>query len=83
MKYTIENENVGVRLDVFLSQIADVTRSRAGTLIKEGNALVNQKPETKTGYAISAWYEESRSNANATQIPSFNPDTFQEGDPPA
>ncbi|MBE5791061.1 MAG: RluA family pseudouridine synthase [Clostridiales bacterium] len=52
MKYTIENENVGVRLDVFLSQIADVTRSRAGTLIKEGNALVNQKPETKTGYAL-------------------------------
>ncbi len=39
--------------------------------------------ETKAGYALSAWYEESRSAANATQIPSFDPDTFQEGEPPA
>lgn len=37
--------------------------------------------ETKVGYANSAWYEESRSNANATQIPSFDPDTFKEGKP--
>lgn len=37
--------------------------------------------ETKVGYANSAWYEESRSNANATQIPSFDPDTFKEGAP--
>ena len=37
--------------------------------------------ETKAGYAQSAWYEESRRNANATQIPSFDPDTFQEGTP--
>ncbi len=35
--------------------------------------------ETELGYAQSAWYEESRSNANATQIPSFDPDTFQAG----
>lgn len=35
--------------------------------------------ETKAGYAKSAWYEESRRNVNATQIPSFDPDTFQEG----
>lgn len=34
---------------------------------------------TAEGYANSAWYEESRSNANATQIPSFDPDTFIEG----
>lgn len=34
---------------------------------------------TVEGYANSAWYEESRSNANATQIPSFDPDTFVEG----
>jgi len=34
---------------------------------------------TVEGYAKSAWYEESRSNANATQIPSFDPDTFIEG----
>jgi len=35
--------------------------------------------ETKEGYAKSAWYEESRRNATATQIPSFDPDTFTEG----
>ena len=35
--------------------------------------------ETKIGHATSAWYEESRRNANATQIPSFDPDTFKEG----
>ena len=37
--------------------------------------------ETKKGYAVSAWYEESRRNATATQIPSFDPDSFQEGTP--
>ena len=37
--------------------------------------------ETVKGYAASAWYEESRSNATATQIPSFDPDTFKEGNP--
>jgi hypothetical protein len=37
--------------------------------------------ETKVGYATSAWYEESRRNATATQIPSFDPDTFKEGKP--
>ena len=37
--------------------------------------------ETKKGYATSAWYEESRRNATATQIPSFDPDTFKEGTP--
>lgn len=37
--------------------------------------------ETKEGYATSAWYEESRRNENATQIPSFDPDTFKEGKP--
>ncbi len=34
---------------------------------------------TAEGYALSAWYEESRSNSDATQIPSFDPDTFVEG----
>lgn len=36
--------------------------------------------ETELGYAKSAWYEESRRNANATQIPSFDPDTFHLGE---
>ncbi len=35
--------------------------------------------ETAIGAAKSAWYEESRSNANATQIPSFDPDSWVEG----
>ncbi len=35
--------------------------------------------ETVLGYAKSDWYDESRRNANATQIPSFDPNTFQEG----
>ena len=43
MKYVITNEDAGVRLDVFLSKIADITRSRAGTLIKEGMAFLNGK----------------------------------------
>lgn len=34
---------------------------------------------TVEGYAVSAWYEESRSNINLTQIPSFDPDQFFEG----
>ena len=38
---------------------------------------------TVVGYAKSAWYEESRSNSSATQIPSFDPDTFVEGDIPS
>ena len=37
--------------------------------------------ETVAGHAASAWYEESRGNANLTQIPSFDPDTFKEGTP--
>lgn len=36
---------------------------------------------TVVGYANSDWYEESRSNEHATQIPSFDPHTFVEGSP--
>ncbi|MBQ9728705.1 MAG: hypothetical protein IJV85_03820 [Clostridia bacterium] len=35
---------------------------------------------SEIGSAKSAWYEESRSNMNATQIPSFDPDTWAAGD---
>lgn len=52
MKYVITNEDAGIRLDVFLSKNADITRSRAGTLIKEGTAFVNGKAETKAGYSL-------------------------------
>ena len=50
------------------------------TLVVKTNGKWAAK-ETKVGYATSAWYEESRRNANATQIPSFDPDTFREGKP--
>ena len=35
--------------------------------------------ETQVGSAVSDWYEESRRNEHATQIPSFDPSTFVEG----
>ncbi|MBR4236011.1 MAG: RluA family pseudouridine synthase [Clostridia bacterium] len=41
-----------VRLDVFLSEKADITRSRAGALIKDGHACVNGSVQTKSGYAL-------------------------------
>lgn len=36
--------------------------------------------DSKLGYAKSAWYDENQSNAskNATQIPAFNPNSWQE-----
>lgn len=46
-------------------------------LVKTGDTWA--AVETLVGYAKSAWYEESRWNSNATQIPSFDPDTFEEG----
>ena len=36
--------------------------------------------ETKKGKAKSAWYDENRSNANVTQIPAFDVDTWVEID---
>ncbi len=47
-------------------------------VVKENGVWVAK--ETNLGSAKSAWYEESRSNANATQIPSFDPDTWVEGE---
>lgn len=54
MNFTVDNENAGVRLDVFLTKNTDITRSRAGALIKEGCALVNGKAETKAGFSLRA-----------------------------
>lgn len=52
MIFTIDSAAAGERLDVFLSREADVTRSRAGALIREGAALVNGKAPSKAGYAL-------------------------------
>jgi len=42
----------GVRLDVFLSSNAELTRSRIASLVKDGLALVNGRPALKAGYAL-------------------------------
>lgn len=44
----------GGRLDVFCAEIADITRSRAETLIREGHASVNGAIRTKAGFKLSA-----------------------------
>ena len=50
--FKAEPEDAGKRLDTYLSEKYDITRSRAGTLIKEGCASVNGSPAAKAGYAL-------------------------------
>ena len=47
-------------------------------LIRANTSSPFEIKETKAGRAQSAWYDENRSNANITQIPSFNVKTWQE-----
>ncbi len=47
LKFTAQEENTGVRLDVFLSAVSDITRSGAQNLIEDECVLVNGKVETK------------------------------------
>ena len=47
LKFTVQEENTGVRLDVFLSVISDITRSNAQKLIEDECVFVNGKVETK------------------------------------
>ena len=42
------------RLDVFVSVAADITRSRAGTLIKDGCIVADGTVQTKAGYKLRA-----------------------------
>lgn len=42
----------GERLDVFVAELADVTRSRAGTLIKEGRVFVDGTAQQKAGFKL-------------------------------
>ena len=44
---TVFNGAELLRLDVFVSTVADVSRSRAATLIEEGNVIVNEKTVAK------------------------------------
>ena len=49
MKLLVEENNVEKRLDHFVSENTDISRSQVTKLIKEGSILVNGK-KTKTGY---------------------------------
>ena len=51
MTYTVEKDEVGKRLDVLLSEIADISRSAAARLIEEGAVTVSGKPSQKK-YAV-------------------------------
>ena len=48
----ISDAQAGERLDVVASSLADVTRSRAGTLIRDGLVLINGAPQTKAGFRL-------------------------------
>lgn len=56
------------------------------TIIKRDNTSSEwEQVITQRGRARSDWYDENRNNANATEIPSFDPDTWEEitiGDEP-
>ena len=45
--FTAEKEDTGKRLDVFLSEYGDITRSNAQKLLEDGCVSVNGKTETK------------------------------------
>lgn len=47
LKFTAEKEHFGTRLDIFLSECADITRSNAQKLLEDNCVLVNGKIETK------------------------------------
>lgn len=53
---TVFEEKESVRLDVFVSRVADVSRSRAASLIEDGYVLVGEKTadkKTKLGYGMN------------------------------
>jgi hypothetical protein len=47
-------------------------------LVRESSTKPFNIIETKKGKALSAWYDENRRNANITQIPAFNVDSWVE-----
>ena len=47
-------ESEGERLDVFAAEVAGVTRSRAGALIREGRVTVDGAAQEKTGFKLKA-----------------------------
>ena len=55
--WRVDATDAGKRLDVFLSEQTDLTRSRLGTLIRDGHCRVGENVETKTGFKLSAGME--------------------------
>ena len=47
MTYTVKKEDAGKRLDSYLSEVADISRSAAAKLIESGAATVNGKSSEK------------------------------------
>ena len=54
MEWTLDARSDGMRLDVFLSECAGVSRSRAASILKSGGALIDGKPETKAGFMLKS-----------------------------
>ena len=52
--FFVAEEQAGERLDVLVAAALDVTRSRAGALIKDGRVLVNGAAQTKAGFKLRA-----------------------------
>jgi len=62
------------RLDVFVSVAADITRSRAGSLIKDGCVIADSAVQTKAGYKLRA------GSAVVIRIPEAAPSTVEAED---
>ncbi|MEG0934776.1 MAG: RluA family pseudouridine synthase [Clostridia bacterium] len=57
MRWTVDEASAGKRLDVYLCENTDLTRSRIGTLIGEGACVVAGAPEGKCGRLVKAGQE--------------------------
>ena len=51
---TVTDAEAGERLDVLAAAAADVTRSRAGSLIRDGHVRVNGTIQTKAGFKLKS-----------------------------
>lgn len=49
---TIDEAENGERLDVIAAEVADITRSRAGALIRDGMVQINGAVQTKAGFKL-------------------------------
>ncbi len=69
-------EQAGERLDVLVAGLAEVTRSRAGALIRDGLVQVNGFPQTKAGFKPRA------GDALSVQLPEAAPSHVEAQDIP-